>query len=234
MPDTTLPYMCSGCGHHYGDGPGGVPLLIKDGSELKNVKLEMSGMLMQCPRCGRMNRPALPDGTYNVRGGRWEFVRQITEDLKEAKGSAEDFDTLVRLVREALSKNSPNQAQVAATIAAQTPYQRIAAMVRKHPNVLPVLLAVLLWLIPPPYEWGTASAAPAGVTVTQLEHLADQEMDALARKIAGDIEQDENTVGGTEHGQLHRLNPQGRNEPCRCGSGIKFKRCCGGPQVKAS
>ncbi|MGD9642818.1 MAG: SEC-C metal-binding domain-containing protein [Elusimicrobiales bacterium] len=27
------------------------------------------------------------------------------------------------------------------------------------------------------------------------------------------------------------LQPQaGRNEPCPCGSGQKFKRCCGGPE----
>lgn len=26
------------------------------------------------------------------------------------------------------------------------------------------------------------------------------------------------------------LQPEvGRNEPCPCGSGLKFKRCCGGP-----
>ena len=23
-----------------------------------------------------------------------------------------------------------------------------------------------------------------------------------------------------------RLNEQGRNEPCKCGSGIKYKKCC--------
>lgn len=28
--------------------------------------------------------------------------------------------------------------------------------------------------------------------------------------------------------QLRRLNRFGRNEPCPCGSGHKFKRCCGG------
>ena len=239
MPATTLPYLCSGCGHHYGDGPGGVPLLIADGSEVTNLTLEMGGMLMQCPRCGRMNRPALPDGTYNVRGGRWEFVRQITEDLKDAKGSAEDFDTLVRLVREALAKDSPNQAQVAATIAAETPYQRIAAMVRKHPNVLPVLLAVLLWLVPPPYDWGSDKASPPRVTVSQLEHLADHEMDQLARKIAHDVKQDERHQGrhskpAPTPGSLARLHPQGRNEPCRCGSRVKFKKCCGGPHAKTS
>jgi uncharacterized protein YecA (UPF0149 family) len=27
--------------------------------------------------------------------------------------------------------------------------------------------------------------------------------------------------------QVRRTNRVGRNEPCPCGSGLKFKRCCG-------
>lgn len=29
---------------------------------------------------------------------------------------------------------------------------------------------------------------------------------------------------------IRRLNKPGRNEPCICGSGLKFKKCCGGTQ----
>jgi SEC-C motif len=148
--------------------------------------------------------------------------------------SPEDIQTLIRLAREARAKDQ-DDGQVAQAIEDQTSPQRIAALVRKHPNVLPVLLSILLWLVPPPYDWATTtSASPARVTVTQLENLADHEMDALAQQIARDIEQDEKNVARPGHAELPRLHPQGRNEPCRCGSGAKYKKCCGGPHAKAS
>ncbi len=28
-------------------------------------------------------------------------------------------------------------------------------------------------------------------------------------------------------------NPPGRNEPCPCGSGLKYKQCCRNPKIKA-
>lgn len=231
MKSTGLPFVCFACGYQWGDGRG--PAAIRVNTEHgQSSTVEFSDVSMPCPRCRQVNRPALPDGRYQVSEGRWQLIRRITEDLKDAKGSAGDFDTLVRLVREAMAKDSQSQAGAAATIEAKTPYKRIATMVRNHPGVLPVLLAILLWLVPPPYDWGAGSPSPARVTVSQLEHLADREMDELARKIASDIEQDERRKAVRP--STPRLRPQGRNELCRCGSGIKFKKCCGGPHAKAS
>lgn len=34
--------------------------------------------------------------------------------------------------------------------------------------------------------------------------------------------------GPVPYEDYEHVKPPGRNEPCRCGSGKKFKKCCGG------
>ena len=146
MPATTLPFICSRCGQHYGDGPGGVPLRIEDGSSVKNLTLEMGGIRMSCPRCGQVNRPALPDGVYNAGGGRWEVVRLITEDITSAQASRDDFAKLLQLVRAAEAEGQ-DASQVADVIAAETPFHRLAETISKHPNITSNIVAVIVSVV---------------------------------------------------------------------------------------
>lgn len=45
--------------------------------------------------------------------------------------------------------------------------------------------------------------------------------------IQQEVERPEKSYRGTYHGPLVRAALRvGRNEPCPCGSGFKFKRCC--------
>src|ERR1700752_1323489 len=69
---TQLPFICKKCGLHYGN-----TLAIK--GDLSGIMIADNRQI--CPRCRTYNRQALPDGQYNVRGGRWEVVSQVTRDI---------------------------------------------------------------------------------------------------------------------------------------------------------
>lgn len=228
MKSTGLPFACSRCGLRYGDGLGPAALRITGDSSMANVNLTVSGMRMQCPNCGEMNSPAIPDGEYNVRaGGPWQLVRRITEDLRSAQASADDFAHLRQLVQEALTQERAVD-QVADAIQAETPFQRLAVTIRRNRvNVLTVLLTILLWLIPPPHDWPSSPAPSA--TVTQLQQMSPHELDELARETARQF--DEQRSLGTRVGKPQRSGPA-RNKQCYCGSRLKYKKCHGSPERK--
>ena len=224
MPATTIPYICSRCGHHYGDGPGGVPLRIADGSSLKNVKLEMSGMLMSCPRCKQVNRPAIPDGVYNAGDGRWELVRLIAEDITSVQASRDDFAKLVRLVRAAKAEGR-DASQVADVIAAETPFHRLAETISRHPNITSNVIAVIVSVVTAFIIAGLhVGSSPAPATPV---HLTQQQIGEIAEKVARQLEKDKQQEASSSVGNPPGREGPARNKPCYCGSGIKYKKCCG-------
>jgi hypothetical protein len=224
MPATTLPFVCSRCGHNYGDSPGGAPLLIADGSSVKNLTLEMGGIRMPCPRCGQVNRPALPDGVYNAGGGRWQLVRLITEDLTSAQAARDDFAKLVRLVRAAEAEGR-DASEVADVIAAETPFHRLAETISKHPNitsnVIAVIVSVVTAFIIAALHVGSSPAPAAPV------HLTQQQINEIAEKVAHQLEKDGQQEASSSVGHPPAREGPARNKPCYCGSGIKYKKCCG-------
>ena len=229
MPATTLPFICSRCGQHYGDGPGGVPLRIDDGSSVKNLTLEMSGLRMPCPRCGQVNRPALPDGVYNAGGGRWELVRLITEDITSAQASRDDFTKLVQLVRAAEAQGQ-DASQVADVIATETPFHRLAETIRKHPNITNNVIAVIVTVVTA-FILATlgvgSSPAPAAPV-----HLTQQQINEIAQQVAQQVEKDEQQEASSAVGSAPSREGPARNKLCHCGSGIKYKKCCGDPKSR--
>jgi hypothetical protein len=229
-----LPFVCSKCGFSWGNeqGPGLLSVSTR-GDEATTVKF--NDITMTCPRCRHVNRPAIPEGEYNVHHGRWDLVRRITEDVVAAGATVEDIKHLAE-VAEGLAQEEPDANKLADAIAAETPFTRLAETIRAHPNlsifvastIINIIVSVALALIVPTLHIGATSPA-----------LSPHQVDELAHKIAHDIEQDERHQGQRSKpapipGNLTRLHPQGRNEPCMCGSGIKYKKCCGGPHAKAS
>ncbi|HUS47230.1 MAG TPA: SEC-C metal-binding domain-containing protein [Phycisphaerae bacterium] len=60
---------------------------------------------------------------------------------------------------------------------------------------------------------------------------AKQKLDELAQKARGkdDVEAEKQLVEKTEKVEPIKGDAQiGRNDPCPCGSGKKYKKCCGG------
>ena len=75
-----------------------------------------------------------------------------------------------------------------------------------------------------------------GMEITDREGDAQRWVDAIVPALVGihaHWEKHKKThAGGLASAPARRASPKvGRNDPCPCGSGRKFKQCCGGPQT---
>src|ERR1019366_3148662 len=206
----------------------------------KNITL--NNITTNCPRCGGMASP--DDGTYNVRAGHWHLIRGITDDLRSAQATADDYVRLLRLLRQAQATGEGAD-KVADEIAAQTPFGRLAETIRTHPPgwtayILAAILAVVLWLVSPPGHSESPSPEPGhgdrpGIS---LQAMSPHELDELAQEIAQRLhdqnvkipeEHAQNVKVPEEHAPTRQLKGSQRNKPCPCGSRRKYKKCCGAP-----
>lgn len=166
---------------------------------------------------------------YNAGGGRWELIRLITEDLTSAQASRDDFAKLLRLVR-AVQAEGRDASEVADVIAAETPFHRLAETISRHPNiannVIAVIVSVVTAFIIATLHVGS-SPAPAPPV-----HLTQQQINEIAAKVAHQLETDEQQQASSSAGNPPTREGPARNHPCYCGSGIKYKKCCGGPQSR--
>jgi SEC-C motif len=222
---TTLPFVCRSCGRRYGDGPGG-SLLAIDG-DVSDITLKDN--FMQC-QCGQTNRQALPNGSYNVRGGRWEVARQITRDVLSAIATREDIANLAELIKEAQARGAGAE-QIAAAIESNTPFSDLAATVRKfqraHPPgwgawILAIIIPLILSLIVP--SAGTSEPAHQNISSSAaVQSVSPHQIDEITRQVANELKRQD----------LHSRQRPGRaperNTSCICGSGVKYKKCCGDP-----
>jgi hypothetical protein len=148
MPSIGVPITCRRCNFRWNDGDFGPGIF--GFQDAKNITL--NNITTNCPRCGGMASP--DDGTYNVRAGHWHLIRGITDDLRSAQATADDYVRLLRLLRQAQATGEGAD-KVADEIAAQTPFGRLAETIRTHPPgwtayILAAILAVVLWLVSPP------------------------------------------------------------------------------------
>jgi hypothetical protein len=137
-----LPFVCGQCGLRWNDGDDGFRRIA--GGE--GVRLTSSTVRTNCPHYGGI--ASLVDGDYEVRGGRWQLVRQLTGDLRSAEASAQDFARLAALLRQAGEAGQAAD-EVASAIEAQTPFTKVAEAFRAHPPgwtawLIAVLLAIVL------------------------------------------------------------------------------------------
>jgi hypothetical protein len=225
MPTTGAPIACQNCGLRWNDGDfGGMRLF-----GFVNTDVVLHNNATNCPRCG--GSATVMNGTYEVREGRWQLVRRLADDLRAVQATPEDYVCLLNLLRVAQKAGQATD-QVADEIEAQTPFARLAATVRAHPVAITAwLISVLLTLLPyfiAPKGQPTTVNIDVNVNVP-AQQMSPTQMDELARKIAQQV---------GEYGDLQkavvRTGPQHvkgseRNQPCRCGSGIKAKKCCADP-----
>lgn len=74
---------------------------------------------------------------------------------------------------------------------------------------------------------GLGPAADDGL-VEAVTELIPSSVKAIAAYWRGRAGRSFTTLSPASHGEAHRVGDKiGRNEPCPCGSGRKFKRCCG-------
>jgi len=131
----------------------------------------------------------------------------VVEIVKSYDLTAEELKTLTRILQQAIERNTP-AGQVREIIAREVPKARELTKFIKDgwnlPYFLALIASILMWLYP-------ISPSP-------------------------DAPKKERTIVD----ELKKLNPQkptkkqegkiGANKPCICGSGKKWKKCCGSKQ----
>jgi hypothetical protein len=225
---TALPFICYRCGTHFGQNG-----VVFEG-DFSGVTIGQGHLdvTMQCPRCGAMNRPALPDGQYNIRGGRWEFARRVARDILSQPRTADEIRRLAEVARQARA-NGGDAEQIATAIENNTSFGSLAETIRKasreHPPgwgayVLSIILSVIGIAFPYIVSAITSPTAAPSTPPPAVIRLSPEQIDQIARQVAQDMEGRQSRPPGKV----------GRNEPCTCGSGAKYKKCCGDPAKRGA
>jgi SEC-C motif len=184
---------------------------------------------MQCPRCGTLNKQALPDGEYNIRGGQWQLIRRIAKDILSEQATSAEILRLAELLKEAKASSKSDE-HIADTIESRTCFKGLADTVRNlnhnHPPgwgayIIALILSIIGIIYP--LMFSEAQAPPPSI----IQHLSPQQVDQLAQQVANDLERQ------WQNNHRNRpARPLGPNQSCSCGSGLKYKKCCGDPRKR--
>ncbi|MEO8158444.1 MAG: SEC-C metal-binding domain-containing protein [Betaproteobacteria bacterium] len=157
-----------------------------------------------CPNCGGMGH--IPDGVFN-------FVGSTIEILSAPKRTVKELNRLAQILREAKAKQQSNE-QVAAQIKQELPeLSSLANLLPKNREELYGFLALILAAI----QLLTQSPQSSQNITINVSQVVEQTLaDAPTAKAVPPMPSKSRKIG--------------RNEPCPCGSGKKFKKCCGSLQ----
>lgn len=156
-----------------------------------------------CPKCGGMGH--IPDGVFN-------FIGSTIEILSAPQRTISELMHLVEILRKAKA-NSETREQVASRIEKELPALSVLAkLLPENQAELYGFLAVVLaaaQLFTAPSQ---PTQTPTTVNVTQV----------IQQVMAGP-----SNPPRAASPSAPDTKKQGRNEPCACGSGLKYKKCCG-------
>lgn len=155
-----------------------------------------------CPRCGGMGH--VPDGVFN-------FIGNTIEILSAPERTVSELLSLARIFREARDRGEDKE-QVAARVEKEVP--SLSALAKLLPTNKSELYGFLGVVIAAVALYTQSADRPPSQTVLNVTQIVQQITN----------EQPQNRT----QTQLPATPlKQGRNEPCQCGSGKKFKKCCG-------
>lgn len=156
-----------------------------------------------CPKCGGMGH--VPDGVFN-------FIGSTIEILSAPERTISELLRLTQILREA-KENSDTKEQVASRIAKELPgLSVLAKLLPENRSELYGFLAVVIAAVQLFSTPTQPTNTPITVNVTQI----------IQQTIAEPSDQPQAVSALASSSKR-----QGRNEPCVCGSGVKYKRCCG-------
>jgi uncharacterized protein YecA (UPF0149 family) len=151
-----------------------------------------------CPSCGGMGH--IPDGVFN-------FIENTIEILSAPERTMAELTQLARILREAKAKSETRE-QVASRIEKETPsLSKLAKLLPENRSELYGFLALVLAAV---QLLTQTPAAPSSTTINITQVIQQVVAEPKAAKEAP-----------------ARSQKVGRNELCPCGSGAKYKRCCG-------
>jgi len=146
----------------------------------------------------------IPDGIFN-------FIGETIEILSAPERTINELLSLAKIIKKART-NAESKDQVEKRIKKELPgLSLLAKILPENKNELYVFLSLVLAALPLFKQAPEKQANQTTINITQV--------------IENVITEGKNDTSQNPH---HASNPkQGRNEPCNCGSGIKYKKCCG-------
>ena len=155
-----------------------------------------------CPTCGGMGH--VPDGVFN-------FIGNTIEILSAPARTIDELTHLAKILREAREKQDTPE-EVAARIQKELPtLSRLGDILPKNRSELYGFLAVVLATIQLITQSLPTQPGPVTININQVVNQATDQSQSVSRSAR----------------LTDSSKKVGRNEPCPCGSGKKFKKCCG-------
>jgi len=154
----------------------------------------------------------IPDGVFN-------FVGNTIEILSAPKRTVDELSRLAKILREAQEKKQSPE-EVAQTIRKELPeLSGLADLLPKTRAELYAFLALIVAVVALLSQSGGGESKSTNITVNQTINQVFVETERVAKP-------PEKAAQSPYKAALK----VGRNDPCPCGSGKKFKRCCGRAQ----
>ena len=155
-----------------------------------------------CPQCGGTGH--VPDGVFN-------FIGNTIEILSAPERTITELLSLARILKDAKAKSETKE-QVATRIQKELPtLSLLAKILPENKNELYGFLGVVIAAVT---LYTQSPEKPPAQTIVNITKVVE----AIVVQ-----------APHTESGAAKPVQPpkQGRNEPCNCGSGVKYKKCCG-------
>ena len=144
----------------------------------------------------------VPDGVFN-------FIGNTIEILSAPERTISELLSLARILKEAKAGLETKE-QVATRIHKELPTLSVLAKILpENKNELYGFLGVVIAAVA---LYTQSPEKPPAQTIVNITQVVETIIVEAPR---------------TERGVSNQPPKQGRNEPCNCGSGVKYKKCCG-------
>jgi hypothetical protein len=168
----------------------------------RNVSLS-GNKVGPCPACGGTG--SIPDGVYEFTGN---AIRLISGSLK----TVQNLSKLSKLLVDAQKRNLTHE-QVSNSIETQVPeLHSFASVLPKTRNELYAFIAIILTAI------GLMMVA---YNTPQNDEISESDIQKLI-----DLSIEKSIVRQQTVKPIESIKKQKRNDPCACGSEVKYKKCC--------
>ena len=199
-----LPAFCNSCGS-----------VFKSGIYVENsIDIGFSNCSAgPCPVCGGMGH--IPDGVYN-------FIGDTIELLSGSQRTVAELKRLAIILSEA-RKDRLSSEEIISKVDKELPeLNTFKDILPKNRNELYSFIGLIISIIMM-FLTMTNSSQKSEITINQvINHIYEQQNVMVENQHINQI-----IEAGTKRAEKSKNRKIGRNEPCPCGSGKKYKFCCG-------
>jgi len=184
-----------------------------------SVNFTNSSFTTSCPACGATVGRS---GSFEVTQYGW---RDLAMALRPAQATTEDYETLLRVLRGAQGTGL-NGDQTASKIRSEVPvFEHLGGFLAdpKWQGVA-MWLAAVVAVVGAILAYKTLKDAESAPVPTVNVHVDQPSQEQIEQWV-----KDALRAGASTPSDSARTQEPVRNQPCTCGSGIKFKKCCGAP-----